>query len=146
MEKKIKNNTKKLTGKPSDNLMRAIFGKLPEEMTSEEKEKWQDKLYEMQANSVTDEQFKEMCGRTHQEHTDQMMIWTGWCDTVARWNMEHGSERKYHSSSFEPMFSMRQVVDMMREVYEMGRQDAQNGVSEYDRLYKLNKEKRVQKA
>lgn len=116
---------KKMT--PEDNLMKAIFGKLPEEMTEEEvkqciseyrKRKSEkersamlaeaerlenmtdeeiEREIEEAASSVTDEQLKEMWGCSIKEFVNRTMVHAGWCEAVVNWQAEHMNDRKYHT-------------------------------------------------
>lgn len=162
--------SKKMT--PKDNLMKAIFGKLPEEMTKEEMKQWISEFckrksekersamlaeverlenmtdediereIEEAASSVTDEQFKEMWGCSIEESVNRSMLHAGWCEAVVNWQTEHMNDRKYHAAGdFTPVFSLSQVIDMGQMFYRQGLEDGKNGISEYDRLWKLNHEK-----
>ena len=93
--------------------------------------------------SVTDEDFQKMWGCSIEESTHRTMLFAGWCEAVAKWNQEHGNDRQYHVLGFEPRFSGRQVCDMAQLFYRWGQEDGRNGVSEYDRLWKLNKKEVV---
>lgn len=135
------NKNKKKNLSPQDKLMIAVYGKLPEEMTPEEREQWREKIYEMQANSVTDEEFEKMNGCTVKESTDRAMRFAGWCDAVVNWQREHADERKYHVFEDKPVFTVKQVIDMAQMFYQQGRDDATANVDEYDRLWKLNRMK-----
>lgn len=163
--------SKKMT--PKDNLMKAIFGKLPEDMTEEkimqcisefrkrksEKERSVmlseakrlenmtdediEREIEEVAHSVTDEQFKEMWGCSIEESVNRTMLHAGWCEAVVNWQAEHMNDRKYHTGGdFTPAFSLSQVIDMAQLFYRQGFEDGKNGTSEYDRLWKLNREKK----
>ena len=79
---------------PEQNLMMAIYGSL--KPSREQVEKVRDKLYEMQANSVTAEEFEKIWGVSIEEHTRRTMLWCGWLEAITDWNMKHGNERKYH--------------------------------------------------
>lgn len=122
---------------PEQNLMMAVYGTLTS--SREQVENVRDKLYEMQANSVTDEEFKKTWGVSIEKHTKRMMLWCGWLEAITDWNMKHGNERKYHVFEKCDIFSCKQVVDMAQIFYRQGREDERNGVEEYDRLWKLNK-------
>ena len=130
---KIKN-----TLTPKEKLLKAIFGTT--KPTQEQIEKAEEEMYERQAASVTDEEFKKIWGVSIEEHTNKMMLYAGWCDAVAKWNIDHGKDKKYVVSDSKPQFTFGQVVDMVQLFYRQGQEDAKNEVVEYDRLYKLNKE------
>lgn len=136
MEDSIMKKLKKSLS-PEQNLMMAVYGTL--KPSREQFEKVRDKLYEMQANSVTDEEFKLTWGVSIEEHTKRMMLWCGWLEAITDWNMKHGNERKYHVFEKRDIFSSKQVVDMAQMFYRQGREDERNGVEEYDRLWKLKK-------
>ena len=122
---------------PRENLIKAIFGTT--KPTQEQIEKAEEEMYERQAASVTDEEFKEIWGVSIEEHTNTMMLHAGWCDAVAKWNLDHGKERKYVVSDSKPQFTFGQVVDMVQLFYRQGQEDAKNDVQEYDRLWTLNR-------
>ena len=124
---------------PEQKLIKAICGKLPEEMTIEEKEAAIERAYERQANSVTDEEFKEMWGISIKESVDKSMLFAGWCDSVMRWKRDNATNRKYTISDSTPEFTLKQVCDMVQHFYHQGVEDGKNGVSEYDRLWKINR-------
>ena len=128
--------------KPSDKLMKAIFGKLPEEMTAEERERWKDKILEIQASSFAVKEFEKVVGETPSAYVNDMMLFTGWCEALAKWRLENYYAKKYHVGDFQPMFSFKQVVDIAQHFYNQGHKDGEAGVSEYDRLWKLNKEEK----
>ncbi len=163
--------SKKMT--PKDNLMKAIFGKQPEEMTEEEMKQWIseyrkrkseqehsamlaeaeslenmtdeeiEREIEDAVNNVTDEQFKETWGCSIEESVNRTMLHAGWCEAVVNWQAEHMNDRKYHTGGdFTPVFSLSQVIDMAQLFYRQGFKDGKNGTSEYDRLWKLNREKK----
>lgn len=118
---------------PEDKMMKAIFKdkyKTEAEIEAE---------IEEAVNSVSDEEFEKMWGCTPKEHTDKMMLWTGWCDFVINWQRKHGSERKYHVFDNENTFTTKQVVDIVQMAYRQGVEDSKNGTSEYDRLWIFNK-------
>ena len=117
---------------PEQNLMKAVYGTL--KTSGEQVEKVRDNLYEMQANSVTDEEFKKTWGVFIEEHTKRMMLWCGWLEAITDWNMKHGNECKYHVFEKRDIFSSKQVVDMAQMFYRQGRKDECNGVEEYNRL------------
>ena len=143
---------------PEDRLMRAIYGKPLSEVTDADVERLRKRFPKLMAkieaeqnakleaeieeavNSVTDEDFQKMCGCTIEESTHRTMLFAGWCEAITKWNMEHGNDRQYHVFEFEPRFSVRQVCDMAQLFYRQGREDGKNGVSEYDRLWKLNRQ------
>ena len=128
--------SKRLT--PREKLTKAVYGTL--NPTPEQVEKMREKLYEMQANSVTDEDYERITGHPIKQTTDKMMLFVGWCEAVSKWDIEHHNDKKYHASGdFEPRFSYRQVVDLVQMFYEQGQADAKIGVAEYDRLWRLNK-------
>lgn len=151
-----KKNKKMLS--PEDRLMRAIYGKPLSEVTDADVERLRKRFpklmakieaeqnakleaeIEEAANSVTDEDFQKKCGCTIEESTHRTMLFAGWCEAITKWNMEHGNDRQYHVFEFEPRFSVRQVCDMAQLFYRQGREDGKNGVSEYDRLWKLNRQ------
>lgn len=151
-----KKNKKMLS--PEDRLMRAIYGKPLSEVTDADVERLRKRFPKLMAkieaeqnakleaeieeavNSVTDEDFQKKCGCTIEESTHRTMLFAGWCEAITKWNMEHGNDRQYHVSEFEPRFSVRQVCDMAQLFYRQGREDGKNGVSEYDRLWKLNRQ------
>lgn len=124
---------------PEQNLMMAVYGTL--KPSREQVEEVRDKLYEMQANSVTDEEFEKTWGVSIEEYTRRKMLWCGWLESITDWNMKHGNERKYHVFGKRDIFSSKQVVDMAQMFYRQGREDERNGVEEYDRLWKLNRGK-----
>lgn len=134
----MKKNQKKSLS-PEQNLMMAVYGTL--KPSREQVEKVRDELLEMQANSVTDEEFERIWGFSIDEHTRRMMLWCGWLEAITDWNMKHGNERKYHVFEKRDIFSSKQVVDMAQLFYRQGREDERNGVEEYDRLWKLNRVK-----
>ena len=143
---------------PEDRLMRAIYGKPLSEVTDADVERLRKRFPKLMAkieaeqnakleaeieeavNSVTDEDFQKKCGCTIEESTHRTMLFAGWCEAITKWNMEHGNDRQYHVFEFEPRFSVRQVCDMAQLFYRQGREDGKNGVSEYDRLWKLNRQ------
>lgn len=151
-----KKNKKMLS--PEDRLMRAIYGKPLSEVTDADVERLRKRFPKLMAkieaeqnakleaeieeavNSVTDEDFQKKCGCTIEESTHRTMLFAGWCEAITKWNMEHGNDRQYHVFEFEPRFSVRQVCDMAQLFYRQGREDGKNGVSEYDRLWKLNRQ------
>ena len=151
-----KKNKKMLS--PEDRLMRAIYGKPLSEVTDADVERLRKRFPKLMAkieaeqnakleaeieeavNSVTDEDFQKKCGCTIEESTHRTMLFAGWCEAITKWNMEHGISRQYHVFEFEPRFSVRQVCDMAQLFYRQGREDGKNGVSEYDRLWKLNRQ------
>lgn len=124
---------------PMENLLKAIFGTT--KPTKEQIEEAEEKIYEHQAESVTDEEFKKTWGCSIEESTNKSMFYVGWCEAVAKWNLDHGKERKYAASDSEPQFTFRQAVDMAQFFYRQGQEDAMNGIYEYARLWKLNKNK-----
>lgn len=123
---------------PEQNLIMAFYGTL--KPSREQVEKVRDKLYEMQANSVTDEEFEKTWGVSIEKHTRKTMLRCGWLVAITDWNLKHGNERKYHVFEKRDIFSSKQVVDMAQMFYRQGREDERNGVEEYDRLWKLSKE------
>lgn len=138
-------NKKNLT--PQDKLMKAIFGKLPEEMTDEEKARTEDRIYEEQANSVTDEEFEKLNGEKPDKFVGRMMLWAGWLESIMSWHREHGNDRKYHVMGDEKyIFTAKQVVDMVQMFYRQGVEDGKNGTTEYDRLWKINRKNYEQSA
>lgn len=120
---------------PQQKLMKAVFGKLPEEMTAEEREHWEDRIAEMQAESITDEEYEKICGESIDSSKDRMMLYVGWCKLISKWYMEHNNDRKYHVDEFKPTYSFRQVVDIAQMVYRQGLEDGKNGVTEYEHLW-----------
>ena len=146
---------------PEDRLMRAIYGKPLSEVTDADVERLRKRFPKLTAkieaeqdakleaeieeavNSVTDEDFQKMCGCTIEESTHRTMLFAGWCEAITKWNMEHGNDRQYHVFEFEPRFSVRQVCDMAQLFYRQGREDGKNRVSEYDRLWKLNRQDNI---
>lgn len=132
-----KNQKKSLSSE--QNLMMAVYGTL--KPSREQVEKVRDELLEMQANSVTDEEFERIWGFSIDEHTRRMMLWCGWLEAITDWNMKHGNERKYHVFEKRDIFSSKQVVVMAQLFYRQGREDERNGVEEYDRLWKFNRVK-----
>ena len=119
---------------PDDKLLKAIYGekyKTEAEMEAEIDEA---------VNNVDDEEFKRIWGCTVEEHTHKMMLFAGFCDAVVQWERNHYNEKRYHADGdFTPHFSTRQVIDMAQMFYEQGQEDAKCGISEYDRLHKVNR-------
>ena len=129
--------SKRLT--PKEKMLKAIFGTTSP--TREQIAEAQERLFEEQANNVTDEDVEKATGVPMEEHLRKSMLYAGWCEAVAKWRLEHEKDRKYHVGGFDPVFSFGQAVDMAMLFYRQGREDTANGNSENDRLWKLNKEK-----
>ena len=125
--------SKKNEMSPEDKLLKAIWGDKYKTEAEVEAE------IEEAVSNVSDEDFKKQWGVSIEEHTNQMMLFAGWADSVSAWEREHGQERKYHVGDFESRFSFRQVVDMVQTFYRQGQEDGKNGVAEYDRLWTINK-------
>lgn len=128
--------SKRLT--PREKMLKAIFGTTTP--TREQITEAQEKLYEEQANSVTDEEIERTTGISMEEHMRKSILHAGWCEAVAKWRLEHEKDLKYLIYGFRPLFSFGQVVDMAMLFYRQGRLDSENGTSENDRLWKINRE------
>lgn len=90
-------------------------------------------------NSMTDEEYRRITGHDIHEDTHELMLFAGWLDMITFWRRTEGTKRKYTVSGSEPVFTSKQVCDLAQLAYRQGREDQAAGVSEYDRLWKLNK-------
>ena len=93
-----------------DKLTYIMYGKLPEDMTDEDKA-------EQPANH------------------DKAMTRMGWANAVSAWHSRHKNDPKYLTSDKEALFSLAQASDMAQTFYLQGRQDEKDGITEYDRLW-----------
>lgn len=110
---------KKIEMTPEDRLVEAIFGKTQADIEREDLEK---------AESVTDEEFKQMWGVSIEEHTNKMMNFVGWCNQIARWQIE---KKKVGSKKYE----FRDLVELAERFYTMGREDEKAGTDMRQRLW-----------
>lgn len=152
--------SKKRKMSPEDKLMCAIYCKPLSEVTDADIDRLRKKFPKLMAkidaeqearleaeieeavNSVTDEDFKKMCGFTIEESVNRSMLFAGWLQAVWHWKEQHENDRKYHVIGDKPKqneFTVMQAVDMAQLFYRQGQEDARNGVNEYDRLWKLNR-------
>lgn len=145
---------------PQDNLMCAIYGKALSEFTEADIESLREKYPELMekidaeqearleaeieeaVNSVTDEDFQKMWGCSIEESVNRSMLFVGWFEAVLKWDVENRQKKHYHIGGFEPRYSSRQVCDMAQFFYRQGREDQMNGIEEYDRLWKVNREEK----
>lgn len=145
---------------PEDKLMCAIYGKPLSDVTDADVDRLRKKYPKLMAkidakqearleaeiedavNSVTDEDFKKMWGCTIEESVNRSMLFAGWLQAVWHWKEQHACDRKYHVIGDKPKakeFTVMQAVDMAQIFYRQGQEDVRSGVTEYDRLWKLNR-------
>ena len=105
--------------------MEAIFGS--------DRSKWNENYRKIREERLK----KEM-----DEDERRFLLFVGWCNAVAKWFQEHRRDRKYLVSESGKEFTFRQVIDLCQLSYRQGREDFMNGVNEYDRLWKLNREQK----
>ena len=110
---------KKIELSPEDRLVEAIFGKTLADIESKDLEK---------ADSVSDEEFKQTWGVSIEEHTNKMMNFVGWCQQIARWQVE---KKKVGSKKYE----FRDLVELAERFYTLGREDEKAGIEMRQRLW-----------
>ena len=122
---------------PQTKLLEAVYGSWPP--TQEQIERVQEQLYEKQAESVSPEEFKKVWGVSIEEHSQKMMLWTGWLQSIQQWRDNNSQLPRYKLTGKPKIFSMWEVIDMVQYFYKQGVEDGQNGTTEYKRLHHINK-------
>ena len=106
-------STRKATT-PEDRLMYVMSGKLPEDLTQEDKTENTD-------NEQSGEQ--------------KAMTRMGWANAVTAWITKHKDDPRYLASDKEKIMTLAEASDMAQTFYLQGRKDEKDGLTEYNRVW-----------